>query len=353
MNDDKKLSDDKKLPNSHDSHPEANPDPITGQPGAHPVGTGIGAAGAGAVGAVVGGLVGGPIGAVVGTVIGAVAGGLTGKGAAERVNPTVEEEYWRNNYASRPYIEKDRQYEDYQPAYRTGYEGYRRYGNSGKTYDEVERDLRSDYEKQRGSTGLGWDKAKHATRDAWDRLASALPGKDNDRDRSVTAREGVVDDPLKRSHQDLGTSITNDDATVSLYEERLIADKHREKVGEVIVGKRVETETAQTSVPIEKERVVIERVDPVDAETAIAPEDVQFGNAEAARMEVYEETPDIQKQAFVREEVNVRKVVDRDMVNAEEQLRREELDINTAGHPVMDDQALDPTIPRSDRELRS
>lgn len=345
------MSDEKRLHDHNNSTPDSNPDPITGQPGAHPVGTGIGAAGAGAVGAVVGGLVGGPVGAAVGTVIGAVAGGLTGKSAAEQVNPTVEEEYWRNNYASRPYAEKDRSYEDYQSAYRAGYEGYGRYGGAGKTYDEVEPDLRSDYEKHQGGAGLAWDKAKHATKDAWSRLETTVPGKDR-RDRSVTSREGVVDANLDRAHENLGTSITNDDATVSLYEERLIADKHREKVGEVIVGKRVETETAQASVPIEKERVVIERVEPMDADV-IAPEDVQFGNAEATRMEVYEETPDIQKQAFVREQVNVRKVVDQDMVNAEEQLRRERLDLDTAGQPSVDNQVLDPTLTREDRELRS
>ncbi len=164
------MSDDKKLHDQTNSSADANPDPITGQPGAHPVGTGIGAAGAGAVGAALGGLAGGPIGAAVGTVIGAVAGGLAGKSAAERVNPTVEDEYWRNNYTARPYVEKDRSYQDYQPAYRMGYEGYRQYGDLGKTYAEVEPDLRSEYEKQQGGARLPWDTAKHATKDAWERL---------------------------------------------------------------------------------------------------------------------------------------------------------------------------------------
>ena len=53
-------------------------------------------------------------------------------------------------------------------------------------------------------------------------------------------------------------------------------------------------------------------------------------------MEVYEETPDIHKEAFVREEVRVTKVVDQDTVTAEEQLRREELDVDTQGRPVID-----------------
>jgi len=46
---------------------------------------------------------------------------------------------------------------------------------------------------------------------------------------------------------------------------------------------------------------------------------------------VYEETPDIHKEAFVREEVRVRKVVEHDTVEAQETIRREELDVNTEG----------------------
>jgi stress response protein YsnF len=47
-----------------------------------------------------------------------------------------------------------------------------------------------------------------------------------------------------------------------LYEERLVANKIRRQTGEVAIGKRVETETARVSVPVEKERVVIERRTP-------------------------------------------------------------------------------------------
>ncbi len=120
-----------------------------------------------------------------------------------------------------------------------------------------------------------------------------------------------------------------DHQTFRLYEERLIANKNRYKAGEVAVGKRIETETARVSVPIEKERVVIERVTPAEAGTAVNPGEVAF-------VELYEETPDIHKEAFVREEVRVRKVVDRDTVEAQETIRREELDVNTDGTPVVE-----------------
>jgi hypothetical protein len=162
--------------------PDSNPDPITGEPGSHPVGTGVGAAGAGVVGTTIGGVVGGPVGAAVGAVVGSVVGGLAGKSVAERIDPTVEESYWRENHKSRPYVEADRDYSDYEPAYRTGYEGYSAYYNDGMTYDQAEPHLRRDYEtKHGGDAKLGWEKAKHATRDAWDRVERALPG-DADRD---------------------------------------------------------------------------------------------------------------------------------------------------------------------------
>lgn len=159
--------------------PDANLDPISHEPGAHPVGTGIGAAGAGAAGAAIGGAVAGPVGAVAGAVVGAFAGGLVGKGVAESIDPTVEDAYWQQNYTSRSYVEPGVTYEDYQPAYRTGYEGYGRY--HGRHFDEVEPDLRRDYETNRGKSKMGWDKAKYAARDAWDKVERAIPG-DADKD---------------------------------------------------------------------------------------------------------------------------------------------------------------------------
>jgi hypothetical protein len=156
--------------------PDSNPDPINGEPGAHPVGTGVGAASAGAVGAAIGGAVGGPVGAVVGAVIGAVGGGLVGKNVAEGMDPTVENDYWRTNYTSRPYVESNYDYTDYEPAYRTGYEGYSTYRGQGMTFDTAEPHLRRGYEERHGGAGMGWEKAKHAARDAWDRVERAIPG---------------------------------------------------------------------------------------------------------------------------------------------------------------------------------
>jgi uncharacterized protein (TIGR02271 family) len=121
-----------------------------------------------------------------------------------------------------------------------------------------------------------------------------------------------------------------------LYEERLVANKRRQQTGEVAIGKRVETETARVSVPVEKERVVIERRTPEDIGTAVTPGAHDFREGEVAHMRVYEETAAIGKQAFVREEVTVRKEVERDTVDATETLRREELEVDVNGNPVVE-----------------
>jgi len=145
---------------------DLNPDPITGAPGAHPVGTGIGAAGAGAVGAAIG-AVAGPVGSLAGAAIGAVVGGLAGKGVAEAIDPTVEEAYWRDNYTKRPYVEQGTTYDEYYPAYRYGWES--RTKHTDRKFEDVEHDLGRDWDRVKGKSRLTWEKAKHATRDAFHR----------------------------------------------------------------------------------------------------------------------------------------------------------------------------------------
>jgi uncharacterized protein (TIGR02271 family) len=128
---------------------------------------------------------------------------------------------------------------------------------------------------------------------------------------------------------------SDDEQTLKLYEERLVANKERFRAGSVTIGKRVETETATVSVPVEKERVIIERSTPTNY-NAVTPSEAVFNEGEVARMEVYEETADIEKQAFVREEVSVRKEVEQDVVSARETIRREELEIETEGDAIVD-----------------
>lgn len=149
---------------------DLNKDPITGEHGSHPVGTGVGTAAGGAAAGAVAGAVAGPIGAVVGAVAGGVAGGLAGKAVAEKIDPTVEEAYWRDEYQNRPYTTDADDYDTtYKHAYKYGWET--RAAHHDKTFAEAEPHLKSGWnDNYRDEAKLEWEKAKLATRDAWNRI---------------------------------------------------------------------------------------------------------------------------------------------------------------------------------------
>jgi uncharacterized protein YjbJ (UPF0337 family) len=148
---------------------DANPDPITGEPGAHPLGVAGGATGGAMAGAAVG-AIGGPVGAAIGGAVGAVAGGLAGKGIAESMNPTEEDAYWREHHTSRPYFQSGRKYDDYSPAYKYGWESAGRPEFHGRRFEDVESDLGHGWDKARGTARGEWNDMKHATRDAFERV---------------------------------------------------------------------------------------------------------------------------------------------------------------------------------------
>jgi len=154
-------------------------DPAKKSAASHPIGTGIGAA-AGAAAGVVGaaatgaamGTTTGPIGAAAGAAIGAAVGGLVGKDLAEQFDSSDEESYWRDNYATRPYVRKGDHFEEYAPAYRYGWESYNRH--VGRKFDDNEIDLQRGWDDVKGKSRLTWEQARQASRDAWNRIASRV-----------------------------------------------------------------------------------------------------------------------------------------------------------------------------------
>lgn len=147
---------------------DLNRDPLSGTPGAHQLGTGAGAASGGVAGAAVGMAVGGPVVSVIGAAVGAVAGGLAGSSAAEAVNPTAEEMFWRETYVREPYYVKGKTYEYYAPGFRAGWEG--RVRHDGRSFEAAESDLRSDYNFTKTELDPGWLDVRPAARAAWDRV---------------------------------------------------------------------------------------------------------------------------------------------------------------------------------------
>ena len=156
------------LTNNEAAAEDANRDPLSGEPGAHPVGVGVGAAAGGmAVGAAVG-VVAGPVGMAVGAAIGAIAGGIIGKSAGELIEPTAEGAYWQQSYHARPYVKPEDTFEDYGPAYQYGVEQFQRAGGE-RVFDDMASDLGAGWHTARGGSRLSWEEASHATRDAWER----------------------------------------------------------------------------------------------------------------------------------------------------------------------------------------
>jgi hypothetical protein len=157
-----------------------NEDPLSGAHGAHPVATGAGAFLGGVTGAMIGASMAGPVGSIAGAsmVGGALAGGLLGKAAGEVADPTVEDAYWRERHPLESYG-AGTPYEDYEPAYRAGYEGFERHG--GERFADVEADIARDYASHRA--GLPWEKARPAAEAAWERV----------RERAVTGHAPKAD----------------------------------------------------------------------------------------------------------------------------------------------------------------
>ena len=128
---------------------------------------------------------------------GAIAGGFAGKAAAEFVDPTVEDQYWRGQHANQPYADSATDYSQYEPAYRAGYETYAEHGVGGKTFEEAEPELQSAYTARGGS--MPWERAREASRAAWARLqgrgSSPSPAADPTGERNV-------EPPISRSSSD-------------------------------------------------------------------------------------------------------------------------------------------------------
>ena len=145
---------------------QRNADPITNEPGSHPIETAIGAAALGAATGMAVGAVAGPMAAAIGTAVGAVAGGYAGKGIGELIDPTTDDTWLRDHFRSRPYVDDGDDFEDFHPAYRYGALAEATYGDAG--IDLMDQQLQSDWEASKENQ-MPWTKARGAVKDAYDR----------------------------------------------------------------------------------------------------------------------------------------------------------------------------------------
>jgi uncharacterized protein (TIGR02271 family) len=115
-----------------------------------------------------------------------------------------------------------------------------------------------------------------------------------------------------------------DELRVQRSEEELRAGTREREAGAMKVRKRVRTDREQIEIPTKHEEVTVERV-PVSGEATEA----QIGEDEVS-VPVTEEEVVVDKRAVAKEEIRLRKDVVEDTELVEENVRREEIDVEDA-----------------------
>jgi hypothetical protein len=107
-------------------------------------------------------------------------GSMSDPNAFDRVSPATdpaweaawetEDNYWFENFSSRPYALGPDFYDRYRPAYRYGFESARHH--MGRKFEDAEPDLRRGWDtyEYRAENPSTWDEIREAVRDAWDRV---------------------------------------------------------------------------------------------------------------------------------------------------------------------------------------
>lgn len=244
------------------------------------IGEGVGGVAGAGVGAAVGSLAG-PVGTVIGAIAGAAGGWWSGRAAMDAASTidTTDDAHYRQRFAETG----GRDYGTARPAYHLGHVAGSNPEYEGRSFDEVEPDLR------RGWTSAGtdnWDDVRDYARDAYDR----------GRDRRLT-----------------------------LAEEQLAVGKRTVQEGEVALRKHVDTRHVEEQVELVHEEVTVERR-PLSADSANANIS-DIGEAEI-RVPVMREEAVVDKRTVPIEEVVLRKeaVAENQKVGAD--LRKETLDVD-------------------------
>ena len=115
---------------------------------------------------------------------------------------------------------------------------------------------------------------------------------------------------------------------IRLHEERFRVNKEKVQTGEIGLKKEVVTETQEIEVPVEKERVTVER----HAVDGTAADGYQFDEtAEEIRIPIHEEKVSVDKEAYVTEEVDVNTETVTENEKVSDTVRKERLDVVESG----------------------
>jgi uncharacterized protein (TIGR02271 family) len=201
------------------------------------------------------------------------------------------------------------------------------YVKDGPTFDD-DKEITPEFEQQVYSY-YGLQRADStAERGAYDsyhreeNTGTAGPGMvmgDVDRERGEFHEHPPAEEGVGEPGSDLSDE---DELRVQRTEEELRAGTREREAGAVNVRKRVRTDREQMEVPTRREEVSVERV-PVDSETS----GTGIGDDEV-RVPVTEEEVVVEKRPVAKEEIRIRKDVVEDTEVVEEDVRREEVEVD-------------------------
>jgi len=143
------------------------------------VGDEVGEAVGGVSGVVAGAAIGsavGPIGTVIGGIAGAVGGWWAGRTVAEATHKFTQDDdsYYRERFEATPGRLADRNYDDVRPAYQLGHIASMNPDYNGRTFDEVEPDLRHGWSNNLRARHGDWSTVRPYAEEAYNRNSSVV-----------------------------------------------------------------------------------------------------------------------------------------------------------------------------------
>lgn len=123
---------------------------------------------------------------------------------------------------------------------------------------------------------------------------------------------------------------------LQLHEEQLDISKTWIQIGEITVRREVVTEIKRIEVPVVREELVIEKKI-LDAKSL----DQQAEHTETIRIPISEERIEITKHPTALEDISIYKNTFEEIVQIDETLKKEILDVNTTGSPIVIERQAD------------
>src|SRR5215207_4686050 len=184
------------------------------------------------------------------------------------------------------------------------------------TTDDEGRAITVDIDKNKAKNGPTFDDDREITPEFEEEVYSYYG-----LSRSTSNEESGAYESYDEAATDVGATTDEDELSVKRTEEELAAGTRERKAGQLKVRKRVRTDRETIEVPTRHEEVSVERV-PASGEATEA----EIGEDEVV-VPVTEEEVVVGKRPVVKEEVRVRKDVVQDTETVEEDVRREEIEV--------------------------